>query len=95
MTSLIEHQKTQDDALRRRAKAVIPGGMYGHQNAGMLPPVKLGFWNSKPKTWLKLLAGSKIVKNDKPNTLRVLNHFGDHGLEPCCRLLRVVDSGEQ
>jgi glutamate-1-semialdehyde 2,1-aminomutase len=38
MTSLIEHQKTKDDALRRRAQAVIPGGMYGHQNAGTLPP---------------------------------------------------------
>ena len=38
MTSLIEHQKTLDDALRRRAQAVIPGGMYGHQNAGPLPP---------------------------------------------------------
>jgi glutamate-1-semialdehyde 2,1-aminomutase len=27
-----------DRALRERAKAVIPGGMYGHQNAGPLPP---------------------------------------------------------
>jgi glutamate-1-semialdehyde 2,1-aminomutase len=38
MTSLIEHQKALDDAFRRRAQAVIPGGMYGHQNAGPLPP---------------------------------------------------------
>jgi glutamate-1-semialdehyde 2,1-aminomutase len=38
MTSLIEHHKTKDDALRRRAQAVIPGGMYGHQNAATLPP---------------------------------------------------------
>lgn len=27
-----------DSALRRRAAAVIPGGMYGHQDAGPLPP---------------------------------------------------------
>jgi len=27
-----------DAALRRRASAVIPGGMYGHQSAGPLPP---------------------------------------------------------
>jgi len=27
-----------DAALRRRAAAVIPGGMYGHQSAGPLPP---------------------------------------------------------
>jgi glutamate-1-semialdehyde 2,1-aminomutase len=27
-----------DEQLRRRARAVIPGGMYGHQSAGALPP---------------------------------------------------------
>jgi glutamate-1-semialdehyde 2,1-aminomutase len=27
-----------DEQLRRRAQAVIPGGMYGHQSAGPLPP---------------------------------------------------------
>ena len=27
-----------DTDLRNRAKAVIPGGMYGHQNATRLPP---------------------------------------------------------
>jgi glutamate-1-semialdehyde 2,1-aminomutase len=27
-----------DEQLRRRARAVIPGGMYGHQSAGPLPP---------------------------------------------------------
>lgn len=30
--------RSQDEQLRRRAKAVIPGGMYGHQSAGPLPP---------------------------------------------------------
>ena len=28
---------TRDKALRERAEAVIPGGMYGHQSVGMLP----------------------------------------------------------
>ena len=31
------HVYAADQALRARAKAVIPGGMYGHQNAGPLP----------------------------------------------------------
>src|SRR5215470_5336179 len=30
--------RTADSELRRRAAAVIPGGMYGHQSAGPLPP---------------------------------------------------------
>jgi glutamate-1-semialdehyde 2,1-aminomutase len=30
--------RTADRALRSRAAAVIPGGMYGHQSAGPLPP---------------------------------------------------------
>jgi glutamate-1-semialdehyde 2,1-aminomutase len=30
--------RTVDADLRRRARAVIPGGMYGHQSAGPLPP---------------------------------------------------------
>jgi len=31
------HKLDQDQAWRQRAAAVIPGGMYGHQNAGRLP----------------------------------------------------------
>ncbi|HEV3175834.1 MAG TPA: aminotransferase class III-fold pyridoxal phosphate-dependent enzyme, partial [Stellaceae bacterium] len=31
------HVYAADQALRARARAVIPGGMYGHQNAGRLP----------------------------------------------------------
>ena len=31
-------QRTADRELRQRAAAVIPGGMYGHQSAGPLPP---------------------------------------------------------
>ncbi len=38
MTSVTEHQLAKDEALRARARAVIPGGMYGHQNATSLPP---------------------------------------------------------
>jgi glutamate-1-semialdehyde 2,1-aminomutase len=30
--------RSMDEQLRRRARAVIPGGMYGHQSAGPLPP---------------------------------------------------------
>jgi len=30
--------RSSDGQLRRRARAVIPGGMYGHQSAGPLPP---------------------------------------------------------
>ncbi|WP_210242015.1 aminotransferase class III-fold pyridoxal phosphate-dependent enzyme [Mesorhizobium sp. B2-7-1] len=32
-----QHSKSIDDALRARAKRVIPGGMWGHQNAPRLP----------------------------------------------------------
>jgi glutamate-1-semialdehyde 2,1-aminomutase len=30
--------RSADEQLRRRARAVIPGGMYGHQSSGPLPP---------------------------------------------------------
>ncbi len=38
MSTVIGHSKTQDNVLRQRALAVIPGGMFGHQNANHLPP---------------------------------------------------------
>ena len=37
MRSPTEPQVTADEALRRRAHRVIPGGMYGHQSAASLP----------------------------------------------------------
>ena len=37
MTGADERTRTADRALRERARAVIPGGMYGHQAAGRLP----------------------------------------------------------
>ncbi len=37
MTLADTHPLTADAALRRRAAAVIPGGMYGHQSAAQLP----------------------------------------------------------
>jgi glutamate-1-semialdehyde 2,1-aminomutase len=37
VTSLVDHPRTKDAALRKRAAAVIPGSMYGHQNARMMP----------------------------------------------------------
>lgn len=38
MTAPMTQQTQNDAALRRRAARVIPGGMYGHQSAGRLPP---------------------------------------------------------
>jgi len=38
VTSSDDRPRSADGQLRRRARAVIPGGMYGHQNAGPLPP---------------------------------------------------------
>src|SRR5207244_747885 len=37
MTTPVDRITTVDEALRERALAVIPGGMYGHQNVRMLP----------------------------------------------------------
>ncbi len=33
----MDRSSTHDDALRRRARAVIPGGLWGHLNAALLP----------------------------------------------------------
>jgi glutamate-1-semialdehyde 2,1-aminomutase len=38
MAGADERTRAADRALRERARAVIPGGMYGHQAAGSLPP---------------------------------------------------------
>ena len=38
MAGADDRSRTQDRALRERARAVIPGGMYGHQSAMSLPP---------------------------------------------------------
>ena len=38
MTDTDPRPRDVDTDLRHRAKAVIPGGMYGHQNATRLPP---------------------------------------------------------
>lgn len=37
METLALHTYAKDEAMRARASSVIPGGMYGHQNAGSLP----------------------------------------------------------
>lgn len=37
-TDAAAHPLAKDEALRARARTVIPGGMYGHQNAVSLPP---------------------------------------------------------
>jgi glutamate-1-semialdehyde 2,1-aminomutase len=38
MAGVDSRQRSADRELRQRASAVIPGGMYGHQSAGPLPP---------------------------------------------------------
>src|ERR1700729_2014211 len=40
MTEVISQRRTRaaDAALRERARAVIPGGMYGHLSANAMPP---------------------------------------------------------
>ncbi len=38
MAGADDRRRTEDRALRERAHAVIPGGMYGHQSAMSLPP---------------------------------------------------------
>ena len=38
MAGVDPRQRTADRELRQRAAAVVPGGMYGHQSAGPLPP---------------------------------------------------------
>jgi glutamate-1-semialdehyde 2,1-aminomutase len=38
MAGADDRSRTEDRALRERARAVIPGGMYGHQSAVSLPP---------------------------------------------------------
>jgi glutamate-1-semialdehyde 2,1-aminomutase len=38
MAGADDRSRTEDRALRERARAVIPGGMYGHQSAMSLPP---------------------------------------------------------
>ncbi|MBI2764818.1 MAG: aminotransferase class III-fold pyridoxal phosphate-dependent enzyme [Chloroflexi bacterium] len=37
LKTIATHTHTKDRALRARASAVIPGGMYGHQNVGAMP----------------------------------------------------------
>ena len=37
-TSTDTRPRSADQQLRRRARAVIPGGMYGHMSANALPP---------------------------------------------------------
>ena len=34
-----QRQRSADTELRRRAKAVVPNGMYGHQNMNVLPAI--------------------------------------------------------
>lgn len=52
-TTSIETTRSADAALRRRAAAVVPGGMYGHLSAGRLPAGYPQFFSrgEGPRVW--------------------------------------------
>jgi len=53
--------RTADGLLRRRARAVIPGGMYGHQSAVPLPPEYPQFMKSGRGARLRDVDGNEYV----------------------------------
>jgi glutamate-1-semialdehyde 2,1-aminomutase len=53
--------RTADTDLRRRARAVIPGGMYGHQSAGPLPPEYPQFLRSGHGARIRDVDGNEYV----------------------------------
>jgi glutamate-1-semialdehyde 2,1-aminomutase len=50
-----------DKALRERAQRVVPGGMYGHMNAGMLPPDYPQFFHSGKGCRLRDVDGNEYI----------------------------------
>ena len=63
-----ERPRSADQELRARAKAVIPGGMYGHQNAGPLPPEYPQFMRSG--------RGARIWDVDGNEYVDLMNSYG-------------------
>ncbi len=51
----------QDQALRRRAQAVVPGGMWGHQNAAGLPPGYPQFFASAEGCLIRDVDGREYI----------------------------------
>ena len=63
-----ERPRSADQELRARAQAVIPGGMYGHQNAGPLPPEYPQFMRSG--------RGARIWDVDGNEYVDLMNSYG-------------------
>jgi len=63
MTDIASHEKvrTADQNLRRRAAAVIPGGMYGHMTVGRLPAAFPQFWERSKGTHVWDVDGNEYV----------------------------------
>lgn len=57
----VEHRLGQDRALRLRAAAVIPGGMYGHMDVRTLPPGFPQFMSEGEGAWLRDVDGNEYV----------------------------------
>ena len=63
MTDTASHEKVRalDSDLRRRAAAVIPGGMYGHMTVGRLPAAYPQFWERSEGTRAWDVDGNEYV----------------------------------
>lgn len=63
MTDIASHAKARalDSNLRRRAAAVIPGGMYGHMTVGRLPSAYPQFWERSAGTRAWDVDGNEYV----------------------------------
>jgi glutamate-1-semialdehyde 2,1-aminomutase len=63
MTDTVSHEKLRafDSDLRRRAAAVIPGGMYGHMTVGYLPAAYAQFYESSEGTRVWDVDGNEYV----------------------------------
>jgi glutamate-1-semialdehyde 2,1-aminomutase len=60
-TASQEKVRTRDTELRRRAAAVIPGGMYGHMTVGRLPLAFPQFWERSSGTRVWDVDGNEYV----------------------------------
>ncbi|MGZ4289575.1 MAG: aminotransferase class III-fold pyridoxal phosphate-dependent enzyme [Gaiellaceae bacterium] len=56
-----EKVRTLDSSLRKRAAAVIPGGMYGHMSVGRLPDAYPQFWERSEGTHVWDVDGNEYV----------------------------------
>jgi glutamate-1-semialdehyde 2,1-aminomutase len=63
MADIASHEKVRalDTELRRRAAAVIPGGMYGHMTVGRLPSAYPQFWERSSGTRVWDVDGNEYV----------------------------------